>query len=392
MGKIFDFFEDSFQPLLGGKKYEDWKRDSLELQKVKIRNKKLAKELEKASANEAGILTYAEFLQTDQFGKNGYHDTHAYHGFTHTFKNWSKAIFTYISENNIHELLELGPGDGNLAYDLFELCEQNDYRLTWNTVEVGDAFRAALKTRFKQNLKYVGHIVKNIEELPQLNNALIISSFCIDSIPPHLFINTDNSINSPTSILGISIADGIITECILSKEQLKEKNISLKDGIYTHNSISFDLSSWKLSPYQRAYIIVDGFELLIQACKKVKNPTLLIIDEFRQTTKMLRTDHFLPPLHLNKKNRYTFNPRKSYERSGELLLYYPIYLESLLSVLKGIGLDKVQQDIDPKLASELAHTTWKPPGNRFLYLCFAVLATGNFHIPHVIPLSVPKAN
>lgn len=392
MGRIFDFFEDSFQPLLGGKKYDDWKRDSLELQKVKIRNKKLAKEFEDTCSNNGGFLTYAEFLQIDQFGNNGYHNAHKYHGFTPAFKHWAKAIYVFLSENNIHEIVELGPGDGNLAEDLFKLCEQDQYELTWHAVEIGDFFRDILHIRFKKYKKYLGHIVKTIEELPPLDEALIISSYCIDSIPPHLFINTDNSIHFPTNLLGTTIKDGVVTECILSEGQLKEKNISIEKGIYTHNNISFDLTSWKLSPYQRAYIITEGFELLIQAGKKVNKPTILVIDEFRKSTKTLRTDHFLPPLHLNKKNRHKFNPRKSYERSGELLLYYPIYLESLLSVLKGIGLNNIKCDVDPKLASELAHKTWKVPKQYVSFLCFAILATGKINTPSVIPVSFPENN
>lgn len=392
MNRISNFFSDQFRPILGGKNYEAWKKDSLDLQEVVIKNKKLALELELECKNKGGFLTYGEYIQIDQFGTHGYHATHKAHGFTPSFKNWIYPVFTYLKENNIHEIVEIGPGDANLAYHLFLLCEKEKFQLTWNAAEVSDIFRDKIKIRFqKQFKKYIGAVAKTVEELPQVHKALIISSFCIDSIPPEIFINTSFKKACPNSVIGIKIQDGKAIEFILNQNQLKTRGIMIDQGTVTYHGTSFDISSWILSPMQRAYITIPGFKTLHNALQKVKDPSVLVVDEVRASTAILRADHILPPLYLNVKNRHRFNPNAGYLRSGEMLYYYPFYLDSLTSMLDSLGFQNIESDIEPRLAARVGHLEWKTDGRFRLYLCYGILASQKNKKSKKIILSTPQS-
>src|SRR5258708_4393090 len=49
---------------------------------IKIKNKNLYEELETACETQHGVLTYAEYLAIDQFGKYGFYATSTKHGKT----------------------------------------------------------------------------------------------------------------------------------------------------------------------------------------------------------------------------------------------------------------------------------------------------------------------
>lgn len=392
MNRISDYFSDRFQPILGGRKYEDWKKDSLDLQTVTLKNKKLASELEEACRIKGGFLTYAEYLQIDQFGTYGYHAKHNYHGFTPAFQMWTDAVFTYLIKHKIHEVVEMGPGNANLAHNLFLLCEKHNFKFTWNAIEVSDTFRKKIIVKFsdKKFKKYLGKIVGKVEELPSFQKALVISSFCIDSIPPEIFINTSSKIAFPNAVIGVKIKDEVINEFILNEKQLKTKGMAMRNGHVNLNGTSFDISAWMLAPMQRAYITISGFKTLIDVIEKVAEPTVLVIDEVRTGTAILRADHILPPLYLNIKNRYRFNPKRGYQRAGELLYYFPFYLDSLLSLLTSVGFKDIESDIEPKFAAKLSHKTWSPTKLYRLFLCYAVIASDKKKSSQKITLTTPK--
>jgi hypothetical protein len=73
--------------IAGRNNYEDWKIKNYSLKKATIKNKQLSEELEIACQKSGGFLTYAEYLQIDQFGQNGYHANYKDHGITATHKN-----------------------------------------------------------------------------------------------------------------------------------------------------------------------------------------------------------------------------------------------------------------------------------------------------------------
>lgn len=392
MGWFSNFYHDWMRPILGGRDIHEWEKQSVSLQTVELKNEKLSQELENACNKAGGFLTYSEYVEIEQFGANGYHSTHKHHGFTPSFKIWKNAVFQYITRHNIHEIIELGPGNGYLAEDLLNICEKNHFGLTWNAVEIEDNFRENIQKRFgkEKYKKFVGDIVKTIDKLPYYNTALIISSYCIDSIPPEIFVNTKNTITYPESIIGIRVKNNVLTEFILNQTQLHAKHFKIEKGICIFNGISFDLSSWKLAPMQRAYIILKGFKTLYDTVAKVKHPTLLTIDEVRTSQEVLRSDHFLSPLYLSIKNRYRFNPETGYKRAGELLYYYPIFLSSILSTLKSMGLTNITYDNEQKLAAILENKTWIPDKRYRYFLCYGFLAKGTPKMIKKITVSFPE--
>ncbi|MGE5042222.1 MAG: hypothetical protein ACM3IJ_04955 [Candidatus Levyibacteriota bacterium] len=392
MRSIADIYHDFFRPILGGRKYEDWQKESFQLQKVEIKNKKLALELEEECKKRGGFLTFAEYVQIEQFGKSGFHNTHFYHGFTPTFKTWADAIVQYVSGNDIHHIIEVGPGDGNLAHLLYKGFQKKDFRVQWTGVEILEKQRAVIENRFKDKkyAEFFGGVAQDLTALPYYNKALIISSFCIDSVPPEALINTKKASGIPDAAIGIKVEDGFLEEFILEKGQLKKKGMDLENGIFTKNGISYDVRAYRLSPMQRAYLTFDGFRLIYDAAKQVKHPTILVIDEVRDTIDVLRSDHILSPLYLSVKNRYKFNPHKAYERSGEVLYYYPFYLDSLLSMLRGMGLAVTEYDLEPKLAAKLSGKPWAPDPRVSRYLCYGILANGTLTKNNTFKLSFPR--
>ncbi len=391
MTALFNFLRDWTQPIIGGKNFTDWKKQNYNLQKVEIKNKKLAKELEIACQKD-GFLTYSEYLQIEQFGKNGYHAHHTDHGFTPTYKLWSEAIFSYLQKNSIHTVIDIGPGNKYLAESLYKLSQKNNFPILWNGVEVENNFRETIKNTFKDKKykSFFGRIEESIDKLPYYNNALIIFSYVLDSIPPEIFIHTRKEIGYPDKMLGIKINNGYLEEFILTDSNLLSKNIFMKEGAVIYKNNSFDLSSWMISPMQRAYITLQSFSDTCNVLKKVKNPSLLIMDEIRTSPEVLSSEHFLSPLYLNIKNRYSFTPQKAYERAGELLFYYPLFLSCLLSFLKDSGFQNIQFGPEEKMVSELLNKTWIPDKRFRYFLCYGLLSNKRGQSKKTIRLLFPQ--
>src|SRR6185437_13570321 len=85
------------------------------LTNIQIKNTQLAKELELACVKYQGILTYAEYLTIEQFGKYGYYATHITHGQTDVDTRWGTALARYCIENNFRTIIEFGCGTGELG-------------------------------------------------------------------------------------------------------------------------------------------------------------------------------------------------------------------------------------------------------------------------------------
>lgn len=390
MPKLLDLLSDYGPKILGGKKYTDWKDERFSLQSVKIENKKLAQELEFECKKRGGFLTYSEYLEIEQFGKNGYHTTHASHGLTPTFHIWPKAILQYVKKHSIKSIIEIGPGDGKLFHKLVSLAEKEGYKFTWYGIEKLPLFREKIASKIK-NSDYLGGILETVEKLPQLKTPLILSSYCLDSIAPELLINTSSTEGPPNGIIGLRIENGVLKEYILDESQLAEKGLKLTKGVLTKKHISLDFSKWKLSHMKRLYIHVDSFHKLYQILDKTKNAHLLIIDEMRESIyESFNSDIVFPPLFLSIKNRYTFTPVKSYTRAGELLYYYPIFIPALRAFLESFRFKNITLEYESKIAKEMVGEKWAQKKNT-KELCFACIARhndstpkqGTFIIPHV---------
>lgn len=128
---ILNYLQYLLSRLIAGRKnYELWKKENYSLKTAKIKDKKLAKELEDEYSQKGGFLTFAEYLQIDQFGKNGYHANHALHGETNAHKHWAKAVVCLCLEKDFEKIVEFGPGEGKLALEVIKLAQKMAKEIT----------------------------------------------------------------------------------------------------------------------------------------------------------------------------------------------------------------------------------------------------------------------
>lgn len=388
MLKFHNLLTDYGPKILGGKKYNKWQKERFKLQSVEIKNKKLAQELEHECRKNGGFLTYSEYINIEQFGLHGYHATHTSHGFTTSFSLWPKAILQYLKKHSITSIIELGPGDGKLFHKLAILAEKEGYRFTWYGIEKVAAFREKILSQVK-NKDYIGGIFETEEKLPRLENTLILSSYCLDSIPPEILINTSLKEGAANSVIGIQIEGGILQEFVLTEAQLEEKGLKLKNGKFTKNHISLDFSKWKLSHMKRVYYHVDSFEKLYKVIDKTKKSHLLLIDEVRESIyESFKSDIIFPPLFLSVKNRYAFSPATSYNRAGELLYYYPIFVPFTKIFLLNSGFQNISCNFETKAALEIIGEKWTARKN-MRHLCFAITSRSSNPLPTHINCVIP---
>lgn len=389
MSKLLNLLSDYGPKILGGKKYNHWEKERFTLQTVEIKNKKLAVELENECKKRGGFLTYSEYLHVEQFGKNGYHATHSSHGFTPSFHIWPKAILQYVKKHSIKSIVELGPGDGKLFHKLVSLAEKENYKFKWYGVEVSKTFQEKIIKR-TGNKTYFGGVFETPSSLPQLHKALILSSYCLDSIPPEILVNASPSETIPNNIIGVIIKNGILQEFIPEKNQLLQKGISINNGILKKDELLFDFSDWKLSHMKRLYAHIDSFHKLYQVLNTTKNAHLLIIDEMRESIyESFNSDIVFPPIFLSIKNRHTFTPIQAYARAGELLYYYPIFIPALQGFLDAFGFKNITIDYESKTAREMIGEKWIQRKN-VKELCFACTARHHNNIPKWKTFIIPQ--
>ena len=95
--------------------YHTYKKEIKLASGIRIKNKLLYQELEQECRRLGGILTYAEYLTIDQFGKNGYYSTSKHHGKTDVEKRWDGALSNYCKQQNYDTIIEFGCGTGELG-------------------------------------------------------------------------------------------------------------------------------------------------------------------------------------------------------------------------------------------------------------------------------------
>jgi len=308
----------------------------------KITSTLLAKELEEATQKD-GFLTYEEFLTISQFGKYGYYNTHTHHGMTNSFLRWPSPILSFLKQENIHHMLEFGCGDGKLAAEILALANQQHYPLTWTGIEVSlsslqDAEKLFQKKQLPKDMYICTH---NAENIVEKERTLLLFSYSLDSIPVQQFINTEDFSSFPTTVVGVTIRNGILQEIALSKEQLKKKSLDLKDGIFrTETKNVLDLSSWSLEKGQRLFLPTKGATIIADFVQKLpKDSFLLIIDEYYFPPLSFDKNHRALPKDLDKfmLNRETKHLSGEYKNAGKNLLYYPSFLKTYVSLLESCG-------------------------------------------------------
>jgi len=371
------YFAYKLQTLVAGR---TWRLPEYSLVSTKIKNKKLADELEKACEKD-GFLLYSEYLQIAQYGKNGYHSTHTYHGRTDTYTRWPESVVRLCEKEQLHHIIEFGCGDGTLGLETMKYARSRNYPLHWTGIDMNQEELEKAKRMFEKE-----HIHPDIyrlatEFLPlhsQLSTSLVLFSYSLDSIPPEIFINTNtqNRKTMPNALIGITVKEGLLSEIILTEKLLKQKNISFRQGIYSDRSgLRFDLTSWQLYLYQRAYIPIHSFAVLSEYAREIpKNSLFVILDEFQPPLFGNNANHLCLPKDLDKYtyNREAKNLKKTYQNSGNDLFYYSSYLQTYMSVLKSLGFTDIKYE-EERLYAEIL--SGKPKfllfGQPLIYAIFA---------------------
>lgn len=370
--------------------YHTYRKEIKLTSNIPITNKLLYQELEQECKKKGGVLTYAEYLQIDQFGKYGYYATSKKHGQTDVEHRWGKALANYCQKNEYDTLIEFGCGTGELGVATAkEYKKQTNQKLNWIGVEIDVNIHKKIYNNFASHhlQECVERIVSSIEEIPSRKHVLLVFPYSLDSIPPQIFINTNSAPSYPNALLGVTLQNGMLSEVVIPQEMLAKKGYTLDKGIFTDNHYAYKLTDWKLRKGQRAYLAPDAFMTLYSYVKKFGNQsTLIIIDELRKEPWFFNLDNFGTPKSLYEKNFVCYDNARYYCESGKHNLYYPLYKDTLLRFLHTIGFQSIEYEIEQKKAAQLRGEPWL--SMRKNYATFAFAAT-NFVERNPAILSIP---
>jgi hypothetical protein len=373
--------------IAGGKEESARIKEYYSLKTVVLKNKKLAVELEEACKKNNGVLTFAEYLEIDQFGKNGYHANNSYHGEQETYKRWTEALVRYSIDNKIFNIIDFGPGNGDLGIYALKYGKSIKTKLIWSGIEINKGLRITIEKKFKKEklTSQLQYLTSTPDGLPINQKSTMVFSYSLDNLPPEMLVNTAKSRSFPTAMLGVTISKNILKEVILTNEQLQKKGISLKNGIFTDNKKqTFDLTAWKLNPFQRACIPLSATTTLTSFTKRLpKNSIVLIIDEFSIDPYYPHSKHLNIPKDLNAYYRYFENLNDLYKTSGNNLLYFPTYANCYLNALRSLGYSKINLGFENEMANKLAkNRTLKPTRG----ICLAITGIKRFPIKFPVAL------
>lgn len=360
---VLDYFLFRLSSFVAGQRhYPEWKVKNYAMRSVVLKNKALAKDLETACKKSGGILTYAEYLTIEQFGKNGYHATHKDFGRTGTHEHWPNAILALCKKNGYNDVVEFGSGDATLGIALAKTAQKEKLPLIWHGVEINKQLQKQSTQGFRNHHleNFFGKVVTTFKELSIKKPCLVVFSYSLDSIPPEIFINTKQQQGTPDTIVGIVVNNDILTERVLTKEELHKKGLLITNGIVSTKLGNYDLRSWKLYPWQRAYISLEACAVFKNAIKTFKkNSTFLIVDEFRPSAYPWEVNHHCIPRSLYRFPREPKNIITYYEQAGRNLLYYPMHLYTMTTFLNSIGCSSTYE-IEQKMAREICGNVWMP--------------------------------
>lgn len=340
---IKSYLQYKFSTLIAGKKnYEEWKKYNYSLKEVKIKNKRLAKELEEQCNKKDGFLTSAEYFEIDQFGKNGYHTTYSFNGNTTSHKIWKEALPILCQREDYKNIVDVGAGNGKLGAEMLKFAKTHRIDIKWNCVEKNEKLQGEIRNNLKKAkvLDFLANIESNIYKIPLQEKCLAVFSYSLDSIAPEVFINSHQEINFPNAVLGVSVKNGVLKEIVLSKEQLGKRKISFENGIYQNQKgLCFNFKNWLIHPGQRAFIPIASYDFLANIVSFIPESSLIfIIDEFTLVPKSFETNHLCVPKDLGTFTRDVYDLDELYKTSGENLLYFTSYLSEYISVFQALGL------------------------------------------------------
>lgn len=372
---LLDYFQFKFSSLLGGiKNYEAWKAKNYQLKTVELKNSQLAKEIEAECKKKGGFLTYEEFLNIDQFGASGYHSTHNDHGMTATHKRWGKVIAKLCQQNKISQIIEFGPGNGNLARETLRESQKNNFNVKWCGVELNQDLGRELKINLEKHGfgSNIMELVPTLDKLKTSKKSIVVFSYSLDSVPLEIFLNTGVKKAYPDSLIGITVDKGILHEIILSSNNLRGKGIIFRKGIYQkNNGYRFDLNNWMLYPGQKAYVCLGAFSILASFASRFPDSMFVIIDEVRPTSYPWETGHLCVPKDLHRYKR-DIDIERGYREAGNNLLYYPTYFLTLYKLIHSLGFHSIRYDIEQRLAKDIMEESFS--SIKGLYATYAFLA------------------
>jgi hypothetical protein len=359
---------------LGKDWYYTYKKEIKLASHIKIKNKLLYQELEQECKKKNGILTYAEYLTIDQFGKNGYYSTSKHHGKTDVEKRWGGALANYCKQQKYDTIIEFGCGTGELGVASAKAYRQLlKKKLKWIGVEIDESIHAKILENFTSQNEQdsVEKIVTTLDEIPNHHHALTVFPYSLDNIPPHVFLNTQSVTSYPDALLGIIVKNGTISEVIVPPEILQKKNLYLKNGFFTQDGHTSDLTNWKIRKGKRAYISTDAYLIMNKFAKKFGDKTtFIIIDEFRKEPWFFNLENLGIPKSLHEHNLVCTDRTRYYRESGKHNLYYPLYKDCLMQFLNAIGLRSVEFEIEQKKANQLRNKPWFPLGKNYRTFAF----------------------
>jgi hypothetical protein len=359
---------------LGKDWYYTYKKEIKLASNIKIQNKLLYQGLEQECKKRDGVLTYAEYLTIDQFGKNGYYSTSKHHGKTDVEKRWDGALANYCKQQNYDTIIEFGCGTGELGVATAKAYKQLlKKKLKWIGVEIDESIHARILKNFEsQNMQdSVEKIVATLDEIPNQQRALSLFPYSLDNIPPQVFLNTTSATSYPDALLGITVKNGAISEIVIPSEILQKKGIQLKNGFFTQNNRTCDLTAWKLRKGRRAYISTDAYITMHNFAKKFGNKTtFIIIDEFRKEPWFFNLENLGIPKSLHEHNLTCTDITRYYRESGKHNLYYPLYKDGLVQFLNMLGFRSVEYEVEQKKANQLRNKPWFPLGKNYRTFAF----------------------
>lgn len=346
---------------------------------TKIKNKKLARELE-TECRKKGYLTFAEFMQRSQFGNHGYYANHNYHGMTDTYLRWPKAIVELCKKEKINHIVEFGCGDGRLALETLKIANGKNIDLSYTGIEINEEEIKKAEEMFKREgipktlyefIQSDGSRLDNYE-LSTINNkpCLLLFSYSLDSIPPELFVNEE--------MIGIKVENGMLSECLMP----------LPPG----GSASWRIGYPPLHPRQRIFLPVEALRVLDETVKKLpKKSVCIILDEFSPPPLSWSNQTQNMPKDLEK-----YDPARKvsfselYKNAGSQLLYFPAPVELFINVLKIRGLS-VYYDNERLTPENIYEGKDIPEAPKEKSVCYAIIGIKK-HRVEIPELSHRKTN
>lgn len=303
---------------------------------ARLENLKLADELEEECNKQGGILTYSQYHQIDQFGKNGYNAHSNSIGSTNMDKRWGEALANFCRQNNYNYIIEFGCGNGELGIATVKAFKKlSNKPITWLGIEINTSLHENIKKKFTDEKleNSFGGIVTSLDSIQKINRTLFVFPYAVDSIPPEIFVNTRDMISYPDAIIGVRIENGVLREQIIPQELLKMKGRSLNNGFYKRGKHTFDLRTWKLRKGQRAYIQTNALAVLSEYAARVSDDcACIIIDEFRNNPFSFGSGVLGIPKDLYKKKECK-DIEKYYRQTGKNYLYFSIYFDTFYKFL-----------------------------------------------------------